>query len=86
MIKDQGDKCAACEEAIGHSIPRTVNVDHCHNSGLVRGILCSACNISLGLMKEDPNRIRRLALYIERHQTKPPLSLFLPLSLEERKK
>lgn len=40
-------------------------VDHCHNSGDVRGILCKSCNMSLGLLREDSERILSLAKYVE---------------------
>lgn len=40
-------------------------IDHCHIKDSVRGILCSQCNTALGLLKEDPVRIRALADYIE---------------------
>lgn len=79
MIQKQRNRCASCEETIGKEIPRTVNIDHCHKSGTVRGILCSACNTSLGLMKDDPIRIRKLAMYAERHQSPTiPLSISSP--------
>lgn len=39
-------------------------VDHCHATGLVRGCLCNDCNVSLGRLREDPERIIRLAEYI----------------------
>lgn len=49
-------------------------VDHDHNccpekgscGQCVRGILCSGCNTALGLVKDDPARLRRLAEYLER--------------------
>ncbi len=42
-------------------------IDHDEKTKEVRGILCSQCNTALGLLKEDPGRIRLLALYIEKH-------------------
>lgn len=63
MIAKQGFKCAACENGFDSTV--RANVDHCHVSGMVRGILCSNCNWALGLMKENPESIRKLAVYIE---------------------
>ena len=40
-----------------------VCVDHCHETGIIRGFLCRNCNISLGMMKENSNNIERLAKY-----------------------
>lgn len=40
-------------------------IDHCHDTGKVRGCLCHGCNVALGFVCEDPNRLRQLANYIE---------------------
>lgn len=47
--------------------PNTTNlhIDHCHDTGNVRGLLCAGCNLSLGRLKEDVERIRGLADYLE---------------------
>lgn len=43
-------------------------IDHDHESGMVRGILCGHCNLALGHAQEDPERLEELARYIRRHQ------------------
>mgnify|MGYP000933626974 CR=1 FL=1 len=43
------------------------HIDHDHETGKVRGLLCSPCNTSLGLLGDDPARIRRAAEYLERN-------------------
>lgn len=40
-------------------------LDHCHVSGQLRAILCGKCNTALGLLAENPARIRALADYAE---------------------
>ena len=60
MLADQGGACAVC----GAVPDRTLHVDHCHTSGRVRGLLCSECNTGIGLMCEDPERLRRAAEYL----------------------
>lgn len=47
---------------------KELHIDHCHTTGVVRGVLCHACNTSLGLLNENPERLRALADYIERHR------------------
>jgi hypothetical protein len=40
-------------------------IDHNHETGEVRGLLCYSCNTALGLSRDDPVRLRALALYVE---------------------
>ena len=65
MVKQQNNKCAICEEPETvkkpDGEPRNLAVDHCHGRDLIRGLLCSACNMALGGFKDDP-KLLRLAL------------------------
>lgn len=45
------------------------HIDHDHLTGLVRGVLCAHCNTAIGLLGDDPSRIRRAAAYLESHQS-----------------
>ena len=67
MVASQGNKCAnpECRRPFGQIHENRPNTDHDHASGLVRSALCHGCNSSLGLMGEDPARMRGLAEYIE---------------------
>jgi recombination endonuclease VII len=59
--------CASCsrEFSVDGSGGSKAVLDHCHITGKVRGILCHGCNASLGLLRDDPEVIRKLAAYIE---------------------
>lgn len=61
LVAQQGSRCAICQK-----IPARLCVDHSHSTGLVRSLLCSECNAALGLLQEDPARIRALADYAEK--------------------
>lgn len=63
MAESQEFKCPICTEEFTDT--RTMHIDHCHNSGKVRGLLCALCNQAIGLLKENPEAIRRAAEYVE---------------------
>lgn len=41
-------------------------VDHDHKTLVIRGILCHYCNVAIGFMKDDPDRLRKAASYLEK--------------------
>jgi len=64
MLKEQNGNCYICEKS--HKLfTKRLAVDHCHNTGKVRKLLCIGCNTSLGLLKEDVDRVKKLIKYIE---------------------
>ena len=63
MLAEQGGVCAIC--GTPPSEARVLDVDHCHESGTVRGLLCRSCNLCLGRMSDDPDLLRRAADYLE---------------------
>jgi hypothetical protein len=62
MLAQQRGVCAVCASAPSDGKP--LDVDHCHTTNVVRGLLCNPCNMALGLLKDDPLRIRALETYI----------------------
>ncbi len=64
----QEGKCLICrmkETCKFKGVVRRLSVDHCHESGRVRGLLCMNCNIAIGKMRDDPNLLREAAMYLE---------------------
>lgn len=64
----QGGVCAACgfpETKTTQGQVRMLAVDHDHETGEVRSLLCSACNTSIGLLGDDIERIEAAARYLE---------------------
>lgn len=70
MHEAQDGLCAIClsmetnTPGRGSKVAR-LSVDHCHETGRVRGLLCFKCNTMLGNMNDDPERLRRAADYLE---------------------
>lgn len=64
----QDGKCAICRHTC-----RTGNrlaVDHCHETGKVRGLLCLCCNTALGKFGDDPDKLEAAASYLRKHGDK----------------
>ena len=75
MVKSQGGVCAICEGVNdtrrrgthnGKDVAMSLAVDHNHKTGKVRGLLCSACNTSLGKFKDDPVLLKKAIHYLEK--------------------
>src|SRR5262245_57445902 len=49
LLEKQGGVCAICRK---HS-KRRLCVDHCHRTGMIRGLLCDSCNLGLGSLQDD---------------------------------
>jgi hypothetical protein len=64
MRAEQGDACAVCYLPFSAQHKRPA-VDHCHATGRVRGLLCAGCNAALGHVKDKPEVLRALAIYLE---------------------
>lgn len=66
MLAKQGGGCALCGcKDSGCSKKDRLHVDHCHTTGKVRGLLCTNCNQGLGKFKDNPDRLRKAAEYLE---------------------
>lgn len=64
MFANQNGCCKICKR---HQsvFSKTLNVDHVHETGEVRGLLCNQCNQALGLMKENKETIKSMLEYIQ---------------------
>lgn len=62
LLEKQDGKCAICRRDPGS---RSLHVDHNHETGAIRSLLCHGCNTALGLLMEDPEIGRALVAYME---------------------
>ncbi len=65
LLDGQKGCCAACRTNLIRSVGNHLVVDHCHKSNKVRGLLCDACNRTIGHAKEDIDRLVACAVYLE---------------------
>ena len=68
LMKKQGGKCAICRTK--PTGKRGLHVDHHHETGVVRGLLCSSCNTAIGMLRDNSIMIRRAAKYVEFHNNR----------------
>jgi hypothetical protein len=79
LANAQNWACAICQTSSA-TLQRTrqqrLVVDHCHTTGLVRGLLCQRCNTALGMFEEDLVSIVMASVYLQR--TAKPLTPYTP--------
>ena len=54
----QSGLCAIC------NLELKLYVDHCHNTGKIRGLLCNKCNSGIGFLQDDPKIIAKALSYV----------------------
>lgn len=64
-VKSQGGLCAICRRKAA------VQVDHDHETGIVRGVLCLHCNAALGALRDDLGRVYMAIDYLETANNRP---------------
>lgn len=81
MIEAQNLQCPLCQQPLdinennGRQKGRKPHVDHCHNTGVVRGVLCYKCNVGLGSFGDDIDTLTRAVEYLQKHKKEAPKSL-----------
>lgn len=75
MLEEQNHRCKICGsegfvmDKDRHKIKLVV--DHCHETGAVRGLLCHNCNRALGLLKDSTDTLKSAIAYLEGATTIP---------------
>jgi hypothetical protein len=65
LLADQNGDCAICNRGTT-GWDRKFHLDHDHNSGLVRGLLCSPCNLGLGAFRDSIQNLYGACQYLDR--------------------
>jgi len=64
LIKVQNNSCAICKITFDGS----PNIDHCHLTLNIRGLLCRQCNVGLGNFKDSQELLKSALLYLEQQK------------------
>ena len=64
MSKAQDSRCAICGKEFDLS---DLFTDHCHHSGIVRGLLCNRCNMGIGCLMDDEKIIEKALEYVRKY-------------------
>lgn len=79
ILRDLAGECTVCGST------DRLHLDHDHDSGIVRGVLCQNCNFALGRLGDSIERLIALACYLRRHdrwvnqQREDPVGYFAAL-------
>lgn len=74
MLRAQGGGCAICGSSDpGKESGFKLSVDHCHQTNVIRGLLCKNCNLAIGYFQDNPDLCRRGAAYLEADRSEAPM-------------
>lgn len=64
LEKRQKNRCAICRRK--ERLKRRLSLDHCHETGIVRGLLCHSCNTGIAKFEDNPKLLEAAAAYLRR--------------------
>lgn len=71
----QNGRCNICNQVpVPDTLGRTLNIDHDHITGKIRGLLCSPCNTALGLLKDNIDYLHSAIKYLDPSLAQKPSS------------
>lgn len=62
LFAEQDGKCKICQ--VPFKEPKHTHIDHCHDKGHVRGLLCSNCNLGIGNLQHDTGLLKAAIAYL----------------------
>jgi len=69
MLTEQNDRCVICKTTEPGGKHGKFMVDHCHDTGKVRGLLCKRCNIALGEVGDNIQTLQSMVEYLATAKT-----------------
>lgn len=64
MSESQGGVCKICRRPPAFSTRGVLYVDHCHDTGRIRGLLCGQCNVGMGAFRDNAELLEIAATYL----------------------
>jgi hypothetical protein len=71
ILASQNRVCACCYTSNPGGQHKIFNVDHCHKTGKIRGLLCYSCNIGLGHLGDNFQSVSNAITYLSKNE--PPI-------------
>lgn len=65
MFDTQDGKCALCKKPFPGMSRNELHIDHCHETNIVRGLLCMQCNVGLGMLGDNEAGITQALAYVK---------------------
>lgn len=63
-FQSHNGECDLC--GLRETVNRSLAVDHCHDTGKIRGMLCQRCNRGLGFLRDDPELLAKAIIYLQK--------------------
>jgi hypothetical protein len=71
MRETQGGACAICEKPFrDEPVGERMHIDHCHETGHVRALLCHNCNLGLGHFRDNEELMLKAVAYLTQHRAR----------------
>lgn len=84
MLSEQGGTCAICKRlpTMKHRLAKSLHVDHDHETGSIRGLLCNNCNHLVGNCREKIEVLEAAIEYLRRYCESESHSIYTLLNAE----
>lgn len=64
LFRLQNGLCRICHSPEKNG--KKLSIDHCHETGMIRGLLCNKCNTGIGMFEDNPDLLRAAVAYLEK--------------------
>lgn len=65
ILEKQDSKCALCNKPFVGLGGNILHIDHCHETGRIRGLLCMPCNVGLGMLGDNEEGLAKALKYVK---------------------